>query len=603
MATIKDTLALEDRISSQMNIITRSMENASVEADYALRSIKALEEEQAKWKALLTNASKQNDLNAESYKRISDKVDAHEKELYKLNATFIKSAQAVDKYDKQLDKLKKDLDDTKGKSIMLGSALGSFIGNIGANLFSSAMSGLKNSVGTAIETASNLAEVQNVVDVAFGNSAQEINNWSKTALTQYGLNELSAKKYASTMGAMLKSSGIAGDKVVEMSEKITALSGDMASFYNLQNDEAFNKIRSGIAGEVMALKSLGINMSTANLDQFALASGLGKTTSKMTEQEKIMLRYNYLLSVTKDAQGDFTRTSASFANQQKLMQENWLQVSSAIAGVFIPIMTTVMSVFNNIMSQSDFVEKTLENLYIVLSMVATGITYVGLQSMWAGREAMLAGLKTAGAWVMANLPLLAVIGTVGTLMVVFIKFNKVIENVLNWCIDKFFAFNNVVISIIRNIALAIDSVFKTNLVSGVDKLQALSNKGQEMAKKGTHNMQQWLENIGKTDITAKITGGADALAKANNDPLSKYSDGKALKTKQQGKMELKEEDVQMLNDLASRDFMLRYQALSPTVNFGNVTVNENADFNSMLGQLDTWVAEQANNNLSVGNGQ
>ena len=601
MGTIKDTLTLEDRISSQINLISKSMENASFEAEYALKSIKSLEEEQAKWKQLISIAVMNNRTNNDTVREASATYEKNEKELYKLNKEYIKNVEAVDKYQKKLDDLNDKMKKNTNSSIMLGSALGSFIGNIASNLFSNVVSGLKNSVGQAIETASNLAEVQNVVDVAFGNSAQEINNWSKTALKQYGLNELSAKKYASTMGAMLKSSGLAGDKVIELSKGLAGLSGDMASFYNLQNEESFNKIRAGILGETMPLKALGIDMSQVTLDQFALQSGLGKTTAKMTEQEKILLRYNYLMSVTKDAQGDFTRTSASFANQQKLLQENWLQVSSAIAGVFIPIMTSVMSVFNNIMSQSDFVEKTLENLYIVLSMVATGITIVGVQSMWAGREALLAGLKTAGAWALANLPLLAVIATVGLLMVAFIKFNKVIENVLNFAIDLFFKFVDVCLSAVRLIAKALDSVFKTNLSSGVDKLQLMADKAQSTAKKGTHNMQQWLENIGKTDITAKISGGAGALA--NNDPMAKYSDGKALKTKQQGKMELKAEDIQMLNDLASRDFMLRYQALSPNINFGNVTVNENADFSSMLGQLDTWVADQANNNLNVGSGK
>lgn len=93
----------------------------------------------------------------------------------------------------------------------------------------------------SIDLASDLAEVQNVVDVVFGESANHVNNFAKSALQSYGLSELSAKQYTSTMGAMLKSMGLTQDKVLGMSESITALTGDMASFYNLDTDAAFQK--------------------------------------------------------------------------------------------------------------------------------------------------------------------------------------------------------------------------------------------------------------------------------------------------------------------------------------------------------------------------
>ena len=98
---------------------------------------------------------------------------------------------------------------------------------------SQAFNNLKNSIGQAITQASDLVEVQNVVDVAFGTNADSINRWSKTALTQFGLNKLSAKQFAGTMGAMLKSSGLTGDAVAGMSMKIAELAGDMASCHKL----------------------------------------------------------------------------------------------------------------------------------------------------------------------------------------------------------------------------------------------------------------------------------------------------------------------------------------------------------------------------------
>lgn len=158
-------------------------------------------------------------------------------------------------------------------------------------------------VKATTEIASDLTEVQNVVDTVFGSMASDINDFAKISIEQFGLSELSAKKYSSTMGAMLKSSGTAGQGVRDMALELTKLSADMASFYNLDNDAAFQKIMSGMSGMTMPLKELGINMNIANLEAYALSQGMNKAYRNMSQAEQTMLRYNYLLSVTGDAQG------------------------------------------------------------------------------------------------------------------------------------------------------------------------------------------------------------------------------------------------------------------------------------------------------------
>ena len=162
--------------------------------------------------------------------------------------------------------------------------------------------------------ASDIEEVQNVIDVTFGRGAKQIEEFAKSAAEAYGLSELSAKQYTGTMGAMLKSSGLAVGAAQEMSIALTGLTGDLASFYNLDTDTAFEKIRSGISGETEPLKQLGIHMSVANLEAYALTQGITKSYNAMSQAEQVMLRYNYLVSVTADAQGDFARTSNSLAN-------------------------------------------------------------------------------------------------------------------------------------------------------------------------------------------------------------------------------------------------------------------------------------------------
>lgn len=188
----------------------------------------------------------------------------------------------------------------------------------------------------SIDAASDLREVQNVVDVTFGENASQIDAWAKTAITQFGLTETKAKQFASTMGAMMKSSGLAGPEIVDMSEKLAGLAADMSSFYNMDFDTAFQKIRSGISGETEPLKQLGINMSVANLEAFALQQGLSKTFDQMSQSEQIMVRYQYLMQATADAQGDFARTSDGYANSLRLLEANVQSIQTKLGAMLIP---------------------------------------------------------------------------------------------------------------------------------------------------------------------------------------------------------------------------------------------------------------------------
>lgn len=202
-----------------------------------------------------------------------------------------------------------------------------------------------------INLGSDLAEVQNVVDVTFGTMNKAIEDFAKTAAEQFGLSELAAKQYTSTLGAMMKSMGITGKTLEDMSIKLAGLAGDMASFYNLDPDVAFEKIRAGISGETEPLKQLGINLSVANLEAYALSQGMTKAYNSMTQQEQALLRYNYLLSVTADAQGDFARTSDSWANQVRILQLRFESLKATIGQGLINIFTPVLKLLNQLIAK------------------------------------------------------------------------------------------------------------------------------------------------------------------------------------------------------------------------------------------------------------
>lgn len=241
-------------------------------------------------------------------------------------------------------------------------ASGQFLANMAVNGINSIIDGITGSISESIGLASDLVETQNVVDVTFEDSADTINKWAQEALNAYGITETKAKQYSSTLGAMLKSMGIADDQVTQMSMDMAGLAADMASFYNLDHDTAFEKIRSGISGETEPLKALGINMSVANLNAFALEKGMTKAFDKMSQAEQATLRYQYLLEATKDAQGDFARTGDSFSNEMRKLQTNLDRIKTEFGKGLLGVVTPAISLLNNVLSDKSYQYTTAEKI-------------------------------------------------------------------------------------------------------------------------------------------------------------------------------------------------------------------------------------------------
>ena len=222
---------------------------------------------------------------------------------------------------------------------------------------------IKSFVKESIDIASDLAEVQNVVDVTFGESAKIINDFAEAAPKAYGWSTLAAKQYTGTIGAMLKSMRIAQNDVLGMSTSIASLAGDTASFYNLDTDTAFEKIRSGISGETEPLKQLGINLSVANLEQYRLNKGITTAYNKMSQADQAILRYNYLLEATADAQGDFSRTSNSWANQTRILALNIDTLKASVGNLAIQALTPLLIKLNQIIEYATAAAQALTKLF------------------------------------------------------------------------------------------------------------------------------------------------------------------------------------------------------------------------------------------------
>ena len=226
------------------------------------------------------------------------------------------------------------------------------VGKLGATIAATFAVGSLIKFGKeAIDLGSDLQEVQNVVDVTFSSMNEQVNEFAKNAAETAGLSETMAKRYTGTFGAMAKAFGFAESEAFNMSTSLTQLAGDVASFYNLTQDEAYTKLKSVFTGETETLKDLGVVMTQNALDSYAMAQGYGKTTKQMTEQEKVALRYSFVLDQLSAAQGDFVRTSDSWANQTRILSLNFDSFKANIGQALINVFTPFLKVINQIVAR------------------------------------------------------------------------------------------------------------------------------------------------------------------------------------------------------------------------------------------------------------
>lgn len=227
-----------------------------------------------------------------------------------------------------------------------------------------------------LELGSDLAEVQNVVDVTFPGMTAQVDKFAKNAAQSFGLSETMAKQYTGTFGAMAKAFGFTERQAYDMGSTLTGLAGDVASFYNLSQDEAYTKIKSVFTGETESLKDLGVVMTQTALDSYALANGFGKTTSAMTEAEKVALRYQFVQDQLSAAQGDFARTSDGWANQCRILSLQLQSLMATIGQGLINLFAPVIKVINTVIGKL----ATLANAFKSFTELITGNKSSGTDS-------------------------------------------------------------------------------------------------------------------------------------------------------------------------------------------------------------------------------
>jgi hypothetical protein len=225
----------------------------------------------------------------------------------------------------------------------------------------------------AIKFSSDLQESINKSDVAFGAASESVKAFAKTTLESFGIAESSSLEMATNFGDMATSMGIAEGAAANMSTSLVGLAGDLASFKNIGISQAQTALAGIFTGETESLKKLGIVMTQANLQAFALTKGITKQVQKMTEAEKVNLRYAFILAKTANAQGDFERTGGNAANQMRIFQETLKEIAATFGNVILPIFTKGIKRLNKMLLSFRDLSPSAKKFRLVLLGITAAI--------------------------------------------------------------------------------------------------------------------------------------------------------------------------------------------------------------------------------------
>lgn len=404
-------------IDSQIRALGSELKTLSKEYDDNDRSIDGVVKKQKTLNSAIDATENKIKLLTSQYEKQSAELrkleDALEKarrengegsdEALKAEGALAKQATTVNRLENQLQTTRGQLADFGNQLENLGNratiagdklqnagdkiaGIGSKISSAGNVLTGTVTAPLLAAGAAAISMASDYEESLNKVDVAFGESSERIREFAKTTVDTYGIAEGTALDMAALFGDMATSMQVPRDEAADMSEVLVGLAGDLASFKNISLEQVGTALKSIFTGETESLKELGVVMTEANLDAFALAEGFGKTTDEMTEAEKVQLRYQYVLNATKNAQGDYARTADGTANSLRTMQESAKELGVAFGQELLPTITPIIQgATKMIKSFGDLDDETKQ----------TAISIAGIAAA-AGPSLKIVGTATTG---------------------------------------------------------------------------------------------------------------------------------------------------------------------------------------------------------------
>ena len=360
-------------------------------------------------------------LHEEELKRLTQEYGEGSKEVNDYQTKVNNASTKLEKMRTELNENEKAMDDLGKSTTSAGEkleTLGSKIEKIGKSIkFVSA--GAVAGLTAMFNAASDLNENLNKTEVVFGDLSDEMQQWSTTTLKQFGIAQSSALEMTSYFGDMAISMGLTTEQAAEMGKELVGRAGDMASFKNVSLDVAQNGLAAIFTGQAQSLKKFGIVMTEANLEAYALANGFQKQYKDMDQAEQVMLRYQYVMEMTKSASGDFANTSDGAANSVRVAKESLKEAAATLGQEVIPLVLPLIQNVTELVQGVNSLDEGTKNMIVtglaitaVASplltiggtmikgigwMATTGLPALGVQFGTAGTAAATAGATGAAA--------------------------------------------------------------------------------------------------------------------------------------------------------------------------------------------------------------
>lgn len=394
----------------------------------------------------------------------------------KVSDTLLNMTVSMEKFNKKLGNTQERLEFFRKETENIAK-LGNKIKSIGQGMTVGLTLPIVAAGGAMVKMASDMDETLNKVDVSFGKNSQTVKDWAKTSIKSMGLSQQSALDSAALYGDMATGMGLSQKKASQMAMSLTQLGADLASFKNISNDMAQTALKSIFTGETESLKNLGVVMTETNLKQFAMSKGIRKNIKNMTEQEKIQLRYNYVMEKTKNAHGDFIRTGGGASNQMRMFQENLKELGATFGQYILPYFTKAVIKLNEMLVKfnelSPNVKKGILVFAAILAVIGPVVTIIG--SLIASINGLLVVFSFLAAHPVV-LTIIAIVAAIAALVAITKALWKNWEKIPNWLKGLM----GVLFPIIGVIEL---------IIAGIKKIQEWRNKDKALVEETNKKMK------------------------------------------------------------------------------------------------------------------
>ena len=355
--------------AAKMGDMGSAADQLKLKVDYLNKQAELQRQKVAALKDAYDKAAGSTDQDAAALEKLQIKMLQAEKVLANMENSLKKTVKELELQASAWTHLSKKAEEASQKLKNAGNSITS----AGQGLSLTLTAPIVAAGGAAVKLASDTNEALNKVDVAFKDNAQGIKDWSDTTLERFGIARGTALDMASTYGDMATSMGLDTEQASVMSETLVGLAGDLSSFKNINIDIADTALKSVFTGETESLKQLGIVMTQANLQEYAYSQGIRKKIQDMSQAEQTQLRYNYVLAMTKNAQGDFERTGAGTANQIRVFSESLKELGATMGQHILPVITPLIQKLNEMVQKFGDLSPGVQKTILVVAGVAAAI--------------------------------------------------------------------------------------------------------------------------------------------------------------------------------------------------------------------------------------